>query len=151
MKVRLRCKIEDREAISAMLERGGFDVSEDGVYIFYEDDFAPDYVVGKAKDDSGDMVMLKFDEIYYFESYGHDVNTVTARGTFGIKDKMYRLEAMLPPRTFLRIGQSVIVNRDNIKKISPGIGSRYYLTMKDNVKVDVTRNYYNRFKDEVGI
>jgi len=76
---------------------------------------------------------------------------VSEKGIFGVKDKLYQLEALLPPQTFLRISQSVIVNRNNIKKISPGIGAHYFLTMKNNVRVDVTRSYYNRFKTEIGI
>jgi len=151
MKVRLRCKSEEREKIAAMLERGGFAVSEDGVYIFYEPDFMPDYVVGKATDESGDLVMLKFSEIFYFESFGHDINMVTVKGTYSVKEKMYQLETILPPKWFTRVSQSVIVNRYNIKRISPGIGLHYFLIMKNDVKVDVTRNYYYRFKNEVGI
>jgi len=151
MKVRLRCKSEDQETIAAMLGRGGFAVSEDGIYIFYEPGYMPDYVIGKVKDDSGDIVMLKFEEIYYFESFGHEINMATERGVFGVKDKLYQLELLLPPQTFLRISQSAIINRYNIKKISPGIGMRYILTMKDKAAIDVTRNYYYRFKTEVGI
>ena len=151
MKVRLRCKTDDRENIAAMLTKGGFEVSEEGVYIFYETDYMPDYMIGKAKDDSGDLLMFKFGEICYFESFGHEINMVTVRGTFTVKDKLYQLESMLPPQTFLRISQSVIVNRYNIKRISPGIGMHYFLTMKNDVRVDVTRNYYYRFKTEVGI
>jgi len=150
-KVRLRCRIESRETVAAMLANGGFEVSEDGVYIFYESGHMPDYVVGKAKDDSGDLRMIKFAEILYFESFGHNIYMVTEKGELGVKDKIYQLEAMLPPQLFMRVSQSVIVNRDNIKKISPGIGAHYFLTMKNNVKVDVTRNYYNRFKTEIGI
>ena len=151
MKVRLRCKTEDREKIGAMLTHGGFEVSEEGIYIFYETDYMPDYMVGRAKDDSGDMVMVRFADILYFESFGHEISMVTGKGAFTVRDKLYQLESLLPPRTFLRISQSVIVNRYNIKKISPGIGMHYFLTMKNDVRVDVTRNYYYRFKTEVGI
>jgi len=151
MKVRLRCKAEEREKIAAMLERGGFMVSEDGIYLFYEPDYMPDYMVGRTADDNGDLVMLRFPEILYFESYGHEISMVTAKGTFHVKERMYQLDGLLPPQMFSRVNKSVIVNRSNIKRISPGIGKHYFLTMKNDVRIDVTRNYYMRFKAEVGI
>ena len=134
-----------------MLKSGGFEVSEEGDYIFYENNYSLNYIVGKAKDDSGDLVMLKFAEIFYFESFGHDIEVVSDKGTFSIQDKLYQLENGLPPQIFIRISQSVIVNRNNIKNISPGIGMHYFLTMKNGARVDVTRGYYYRFKGEVGI
>ena len=151
MKVRLRCKQEDRELIAAMLTGGGFIVSEEGDYIFYERDYTPEYVVGKAKDESGDLVMVNFSQILYIESFGHEISMVTEKGTFSVKEKLYQLEGNLPVKAFIRISQSVIVNRYNIKKISPGIGMHYFLTMKNNARVDVTRTYYYRFKAEIGI
>ena len=151
MKVRIKCKIEKREQIAAMLSRGGFEVSEEGIYIFYENNYMSNYIIGKAKDDNGDMVMLKFTVIFYFESFGHDIDIVTDKGKFGVKDKLYQLENDLPPQTFTRISQSAIINRNNIKKISPGIGMHYFLTMKNGSKLDVTRSYYYKFKSEVGI
>ena len=151
MKVRIKCKAEKRDEITAMLVSGGFEVTEDGDYILYENNYALNYLVGKAKDDSGDLVMVKFSEVFYIESYGHEITMVTDRGPFNIKDKLYQLENELPPQTFLRVSQSVIVNRNNIKKISPGIGMHYFLTMKNGIKVDVTRSYYYKFKQEVGI
>ena len=65
--------------------------------------------------------------------------------------RVYELEKKLPDELFIRISNSVIINRNAIKRVTPALSQKFYLTLKNGDKVDVTRTYYCRFKDYYGI
>lgn len=65
--------------------------------------------------------------------------------------RLYVLEKALPPELFVRISNSVIINRNAIRKIRPALSQKFYLTLKNGAVVDVTRTYYVRFKEYYGI
>ena len=64
------------------------------------------------------FVMLDIDDIYYFESDGHDTLTRTARK---IRPRCVRsladLETALKPYGFLRIHKSFLVNPDRVREV----------------------------------
>lgn len=93
---------------------------------------------------------IKVQEIYYFESYGNDVFSVTKFGSSKVKEKLYELERLYP-FGFIRISKSVIANKSHIKKILPTMNMKLILEMNNEVTVYVTRNYYHKFKEEMNI
>ena len=64
--------------------------------------------------------------------------------------RLCELEKTLPEDTFVRISNSVIIRRQAIKRVPPALGQKFYLTLRNHDKVDVTRTYYYRFKDYLG-
>ena len=58
---------------------------------------------------------------------------------------------MLDPKQFIRVSNSVIINRNMIREIRPTFSQKFILTMKDGSRADVTRSYYNSFKRAIGI
>ena len=66
-------------------------------------------------------------------------------------DRLYQLQMMLDPKQFVRISNSVIVNKKQIKDIRPSFSQKFVLTMKNSDRVEVTRSYYAAFKRSIGI
>ncbi len=91
------------------------------------------------------------EEIIYIESYGHTIFVHAADGIYQASDPLYQMNLMLDPKVFLRISNSVIVNRKQIRRIAPTLSRKYVLTMKNGEYADVTRSYYNSFRDSLGL
>lgn len=148
MKIKLRCKEENRTLYEKMLIDGGFTIGDDSNLTFVEDNFAPEYLIGRAKDDS---VMLYLKDIIIIESYGREIQARTKAGAFKIKETLESLEKLLSSAGFIRISQSAIIQKQSIEKISHGISMRFHLTLKADIKTDVTRSYYYSFKEFIGL
>ncbi|MBO4419873.1 MAG: LytTR family transcriptional regulator [Oscillospiraceae bacterium] len=72
-------------------------------------------------------------------------------GVYQTADRLYQLCLLLDPKQFLRISNSVIIQRRHVKKIIPTMSMKFVLALADGSKVDVTRSYYNNFKSFFGI
>jgi len=130
-----------------MLEKGGFTISDDADIIFKEQNFAQDTIIGKY---NNRYEIIHFSQIVYVESYGHDIFLHTIEKTFSIKEKLYEVEGLFEEKGFIRINKSCIVNKNQIKEIRPTFNTKLELLMKNKQKLDVTRSYYNRFKEFIG-
>ena len=148
MKVNLLCRNENREELEARLKAGGFELSQDSEFILYENNYKLEHIVVR---DDDDIVLIEIDDAVMIESYGNDIFVYNTLCRFKAKERIYIFEQMLPIDKFARISQSVIINKKDIKKISPSFGMKFTLTMDNGNVVDVTRSYYQRFKDFIGI
>lgn len=149
-KIKVICDSNKRANIESMLILGGFTLSDDDVnFVLTENGKLVSVLT--ARDADGERVIIKTDDIEYFESFGHDIYLITTeQEKLKISEKMYELEAELPP-IFIRIGQSVIVHKKQIKKIIPSLFQRFDLIMYSGAKLTVTRGYYYRFREILGI
>lgn len=148
MKVKVFCKEESRSEIEEMLQSGGFVLAADAQFSLIEDDYTPQYLIGKQGDDS---VMLAVGEIILIETYGRDIIAKTKDGGYKLKDTLEHLEQLLKPAGFIRVSQSSITQRSMIQKISAGFSMKFYLTLKHGNKTEVTRSYYYSFKEFIGL
>lgn len=148
MKIKLRCKEENRPLYEKMLIDGGFSISDDSSLSFVEDSYFVEYLIGKLNDDN---VMVYLKDIIVVESCGRDIVARTQAGTFKLKDTLEHLEDLLKPVGFIRISQSTILQKSSIEKISQGFSMRFLLTLKAGIKADVTRSYYFSFKSFIGL
>lgn len=148
MKVNLICKSENRERLAEMLAQGGFELSDDAPMTLYENDSIMRTLVAKS---GSDTVFLDVKNVVMLESFGHDIYVYDDSRVLRIRERIYMLEDMLPPDMFIRISQSVIINRSKIKRIVATIGMRFILVMANDKEVTVTRSYNKRFRDAFGI
>lgn len=148
MKIKLKLNADKREAVRAELIKMGAQISEDAELILTEENYSAGELLCRS---SEDRFLIPIEDILYIESLGKDVFVCTEKGRFFTAARLYMLERTLPADTFLRISSSVIIRRTAIKKIRPALSQKFYLTLKNDAVVDVTRSYYVRFKDYFGI
>ena len=91
-------------------------------------------------------VMVKVDEIDYFESASNYVVAHAAGENHVLRKTLTSLEAELPPRMFVRISRSTIVNAQRIKEFRRLFYGGYALTLRNGTQLTLSRRYRNRFK-----
>ena len=148
MRVKLRLSEEREAKVAAELAALGIEIDEDADLVLTEENYRIDHLVCK---DGADTVVVPLGDIHYIEARGHDVLVNTADAQYKTSMRIYRLEQELPPESFIRISNAVIIARGSIKRIRPGLSSKFYLTLKCGAAVDVTRTYYCKFKEFYGI
>ena len=150
--IRIKLLVSDArfDEIARELTAKGFVIDEDADLILMEKDLFADHLIVKSGPDNA-RVRIAAEEIIVIESFGHDIVIHTARGEFKTGERLYQLERLLNPEQFLRVSNSAIVARRQIKRITPTLSSKFILTMSNGQTVDVTRGYYGIFKDRLGI
>lgn len=148
MRVKLKLNSDKREAIRMELEDLGVEISENADLILTEENYSEGELLCRSNED---RFLIPIENILYIESLGKDVFVYTGKNKFSAAVRLYMLERTLPSEKFIRISNSVIINRTAIKKIRPALSQKFYLTLKNDAVVDVTRSYYVRFKDYYGI
>ncbi|MBQ0037906.1 MAG: LytTR family transcriptional regulator [Clostridiales bacterium] len=148
MRVKLKLNSDKREPIRMELEDLGVEISENADLILTEENYTEGELLCRSNED---RFLIPIEDILYIESLGKDVFVYTGKSKFSAAVRLYMLERTLPAEKFIRISNSVIINRTAIKKIRPALSQKFYLTLKNDDVVDVTRSYYVRFKDYYGI
>ena len=148
MRLKLRLGEERTAEVSEQLAALGIEFDEDADLILTEENYRADHLVCK---DGTDTVIVPLEEIHYIEARGHDVFVNTADAQYKTSMRIYQLEQELPAESFIRISNAIIIARDSIKRIRPGLSSKFYLTLKCGAAVDVTRTYFYKFKEFYGI
>ena len=148
MRVKLKLNSDKRESVRMELEDMGVEISEEADLILTEENYCEGELLCRRNED---RFLIPFEEILYIESQGKEVFVYTGKSKFSAAVRLYMLERTLPAEKFIRISNSVIINRTAIKKIRPALSQKFYLTLKNDAVVDVTRSYYVRFKDYYGI
>jgi two-component system response regulator LytT len=131
-----------------MLEKAGFTISIDADITLKEDDFKRDTFIGLIQDT---YELIRYEEIIYIESFGHEIICHTPQKEYQIKEKLYEVESILHDSGFIRINKSQIISKAYIKEIKPTFNYRMILVLKNGEKVFVTRNYYQAFKKFIGL
>lgn len=148
MKIRIVCKNENYEKYKTILEKAGFTISNDANLLFREEDYLQDSFVGEV---DGNYEIITYQDVLYFESFGHDIYMHILNNNLRIKEKLFEIEAMLTDKGFIRINKSQIINKFMIKKIVPTFNSRFILIMKNNDELYVSRSYKTLFKQSIGL
>jgi len=150
VKIRLNVSDESYEQIEKMLLSAGFIVDDDAELIISEKDRFSSYIAVKSK--NNEKVRILSEDIIYIESFGHNVVVHSTDGeSYYAYDRLYQLAASLDNTKFIRVSNCAIISRAHLKKIKPSISMRFVLTMSDGSLVDVTRSYYNSFREFIGI
>lgn len=145
---RLQLTKKREDEIRGQLLEKGIGISDDSDLILTEVNFQLGHLIGK---DDSDTVMIDYDDILYIESIDRDVLIHTNKRTYKSSQRIYQLEKELPENKFIRISNSVIIHRKSIKRITPALSSKFYLSLLNGDTVTVTRTYYFKFKDYYNI
>ena len=146
MNIRLNVSDEHYDEIEQRLLAAGFVIDDDADFVLTEPGRFAGHLSVKTKE--GEKLKLAIEEIVYIESLGHDVQV---HGTDGVcyyaYDRLYQLCAVLDNTKFLRVSNCAIIAKAHVKKIKPSISMKFVLVMSDGALVDVTRSYYNSFRN----
>lgn len=150
MKIKLEVSTERSEEIKAYLIAHGIEVSDDSELVLLErSGFASHIAVHTA--DSTEKIFLPVSELVFAESYGHNIYIHTEKGLYISSEPLTHLMSLLDPVKFFRASNSVIISRLHVKEIRPTISRKFILRMSTGDLVDVTRSYYQDFKDYFGL
>ena len=146
MKIKLSVSEESYEEIRQFLTEKGIELDEDADFELIQRDKFISYLSVKDPE-TGERLRLSTDEIVSIESFGHVVEVHTLHATYTTADRLYQLVSLLDPDRFIRVNKSVIVAKSRIKKIRTGLSMKFMLIMSNGQHIDVTRSYYNQFKE----
>ena len=149
MKIKLAVSEERLPELTEALTRAGFELDDGADLVVLERDQYLSHLA--VRDAAGGRVHLAAADIVFLESFGHTVTVHCLDGTFQTSDRLYQLALMLDPKKFLRISNSVIIQRSQVKRIQPSLSMKFILLMAEGSRVDVTRTYCNSFKEFFGI
>lgn len=128
-----------------------FDMQYINILIDYLDQISPtkegfkNIIIGKCED--GELKVLTYENIYYFEAMGNDVFCRTKTKKYRMKEKLYELEESLGSKGFIRVSKCFIVNIVKVDRIISWFNSKLILKMMDiDEEAYVTRKYLNEFK-----
>ena len=63
---------------------------------------------------------------------------------------MSSLEAQLPPKKFMRISRSTIVNVDRIKELQPLFHGEYAVLLHNGTRLTLSRSYRDKLQQLMG-
>ena len=149
MKIRIAVGPEREQAVTEALLRAGFELDDEAELVVLENDRFASHL--PVRDEVGNRLHLAVEDIVSIESIGHTVVVHGVDGSYQTADRLYQLCLLLDPKQFLRVSNSVIIQRRHVKKILPTMSMKFILVLADGSKVDVTRSYYNKFKSFFGI
>jgi two-component system LytT family response regulator len=92
-----------------------------------------------AVKNGGQMVFIKVTDVEYIESAANYAVVHTPAGNHVVRETLTSLEAGLPPRQFLRISRSIIVNLERVKSLQSNPGGEYVAVLQDNRQLPMTR------------
>ena len=145
MRIKLLLNDDKYAEISRQLLSLGIEIDDDADLVLMERNTFISHL--SLKDNDGAKVNVAVEDIIFIESYSHDIAVHTVDGCYKSTERLYQLCTMLDPQKFLRISNSVIIAKEHVKKIRPALSMKFVLTMSDGTLVDVTRSYYNIFKE----
>ena len=95
--------------------------------------------------------LLPYEQILYIETVDKKVFIYGKDEIYDCSYRLYILEEMLPESQFFRISKSVIVNVLAIQCLEPEDGRRLKVTLENEERLIVSRQYANDIKVKLGI
>lgn len=150
LKIRLMVSAAHEQEIRSQLLAHGIEIDDEADLVLRERGC---FIRHLAVRDSvtNERVFLPVDEIVSIETFGHVVEVFTNDGCYRLSDRLYKIANELDPQDFLRISNSVIIARSAIRRVHPTLSRKFILMLCNGRTVDVTRSYYDSFKDFIGI
>lgn len=99
---------------------------------------------------SGRVVFLRVQDIDWIEAAGNYVRIHFGEQSHLLRETMSALESRLDPEQFLRIHRSVIVNIDRIREMQPAFHGDYYVILKNNRQLPLSRGYREKIEPFLG-
>jgi two-component system LytT family response regulator len=90
------------------------------------------------------IFFVKTNEVYWFEASGDYVTVHLEKKSHLINQSLNSLETHLNSSDFVRIHRSYIVNVNYIAEFEPHFNSEYFITLKNNARLKLSRTYRDR-------
>ena len=100
---------------------------------------------------NGQMYFLDSNQILYIETVDKKTFFYTGKDVYETPLKLYELEEQLSSHGFFRAGKSTIINFNQIKALKPDLDGRILVTMNNNEKLVVSRQYAVTIKQILGV
>ena len=98
----------------------------------------------------GRVVFLKIDEVDWIEAADNYVELHVGTESHLHRETMSSLEAQLPPKKFMRISRSTIVNVDRIKELQPLFHGEYAVLLHNGTRLTLSRSYRDKLQQLMG-
>lgn len=95
--------------------------------------------------------ILDTSKVLYIDTTDKKTFLYTKTDVYETSLKLYELEELLSSRDFFRAGKSCIVNFNQIQSLKSDIDGRITVTMENNEKVVVSRQYASYIKKKLGV
>ncbi|QOL24880.1 response regulator transcription factor [Thalassotalea sp. LPB0316] len=99
--------------------------------------------------DAGEVSRVAVKTIMWIDAAGDYMCVHTTDTTHILRKTMKELEESLDPRQFIRCHRSIIVNKHFIAKFCSQVNGEYYLVMKNDKELKVSRSYKDKVKKAV--
>lgn len=96
------------------------------------------------------IYILDVIQILYIDTVDKHTFLYTAGDIYESNLKLYELEELLETSNFFRAGKSIIINFSHIKRIKPDFGGRLEVTISNEEKLYVSRQYAIHIKERLG-
>jgi len=90
------------------------------------------------------MFFIKTEDVFWFEASGDYVIVHLEKKSHLISQSLNQLEAHLDSNDFARIHRSYIINIQCIAEFEPYFNSEYFITLKNNTRLKLSRTYRDR-------
>ena len=90
-------------------------------------------------------------EVLYFESVDQKVFAYGSSWVYETKLRLYELEEILPPRGFMRVTKSSILNIDQVESFAAVMGSRLEARLTNGEKIMISRQYVPVLRERLGM
>ena len=96
------------------------------------------------------IVLVKPEEVDWVEAAGNYVRLYVGKDEHLLRATMEGVEAQLPPRQFVRIHRSTIVNVERIRSLEPGFHGDYVVQLHDGTELPLSRTYRPKLEELLG-
>ena len=94
----------------------------------------------------GGVFNIDIGEVLYIDSVDRKVFLYTDKQVYETEKRLYELEEYLRGNSFFRASKATIINLNRVKSLRPELGARLLLTMENNEKIIVSRQYAQNIK-----
>lgn len=146
MKIKLSLSDECYDEVKAFLTEHGIETDDESEFVLIRKDKYPEHLTVRSSI-NGSKCVIATEDIITIESFRHTLEIHTAKETYTTNERLYQIMNILDPAEFIRVSNSVIAARRKIIDIIPALSMKFILKMENGDRVDVTRSYYNNFKE----
>ena len=98
-----------------------------------------------------EMFILDVQKILYIDTVDKKTFFYTSKDIYETPLKLYELEEKLIESDFFRASKSTIINFKQIKSLRPEFGGKMLVTMNNDERLYVSRQYVHTIKEKLGL